>query len=528
MNPFSKEQRKFSVCTPCHGDNYQYFQNFLSALNEQDYKQFEVIVVFDGPNEKGVTELKKQMKRFPKVDVKWEVQEWGGAPKARNRAAELSTGDFLTFLDPDVYLYPHTLRTWANAFELNPDKDVVWGTYDILIDNERRVPIGGNVPVDASGTPQYYAFRSSNYCSGANPVRKEAFVGWDETVKSLQDWEMWMRMLKQDDFQGKKFLYIPESFFVTEPPREGGISDDSSKNWIERVKYIREKNGLPIPDTCVCSLGAPFHGVNVARTLGVDFLPMPSFKPNEYKTIYLLGFYTAGDKTTPTHMQVFSGHEGKKIIHWIGTDVSQMHWNCSFQKLKQLRNWFKKEKIIHLTEAEHTHDEMKEIGINSKIVPIPPQKLYDPMPLPEKFTVAIYENSTQNMYFEKRMADVARAMPDIEFKFFGNNEKKGQKYANVEHLGWVDMDELIPQVSCNLRVTVHDGLPLTPLQFLTAGRHVVSNTKLKGAIETKSDRRSIIEAVREAQKTAIDPEISAYWKAELDADKFKKAIEELT
>lgn len=522
-NPFSQEQKKFSICTPVYKDSYQYLEKFFTTLAEQEYKHFEVLVCFDGENPEGEKELNRLIKKFKKLDVRYCVQEWGGAPKARNTAASLATGDYLSFLDPDVYLYTDTLQIWANKLETNPDKDVVWGQYDILTHDNQKLTVGTSVPVSNGGEVQYYAFRSSNYCSGAFPIRKGAFIGWDETVKSLQDWDMWMRMLKQDNFEGKKFLYVAKPFFATEAPYEGGISDDSAKNWKERVKYIREKNDVPIPDVCVCSLGAPFHGVNAAKTLGADYLPMPSFKPNDYKLIYLLGFYTAKEAAR-AHMQVFEGFEGKKVIHWIGTDVIQMHWNCSFQKLRELRKWFKESKIVHLAEAQHTHDEMKEIDVDSKIIPLPPQKLYEPMPLPEEFTVAIYENETQNMYKEALMEEVALSMPDVKFVFFGDDTKKGREYRNVKHIGWADMDEVIATTSCNLRMTVHDGLPLTPLQYLTAGRQVICNTKLKGAIYCAPNRREIIEAIREAQKTTLNPEVGEYWRKECDKETFKKKI----
>jgi hypothetical protein len=145
------------------------------------------------------------------------------------------------------------------------------------------------------------------------------------------------------------------------------------------------------------------------------------------------------------------------------------------------------------------------------------------MPLPEKFTVGIYENPTQQVYEEELMEHIARSMPDIDFKFFGNENSKG-KYKNVEHLGFIDYDKWIPKLSCNLRITKHDGLPLTPLQFMTAGRNVVTNVPLKGAIKVSNERKEIIDGLRIAQKFPLDKKWSKYWRDELDVEKYKKAI----
>jgi len=330
---------------------------------------------------------------------------------------------------------------------------------------------------------------------------------------------MWQRMLLKDNFEGERFKFIRKSFFLTDPPQKGGLSADSDSNWIERVEYVREKNGLPISDVCVCSLGAPYHGVNTAKLLGYDYLPMPSFKPNNYKAIYLLGFYPSGIEG---HMQVLHNAK-KKIVHWIGTDIYQLGHSLSVATWKELLGYFKKENIIHLAEADFTQKELKELGIRSKVVPLPPAKLYNPIPLPEKFTVGIYENPTQSMYSEELMDHVARSLPDMDFKFFGNPQKKG-KYNNVEHLGWVDMDEWLPKLSCNLRITTHDGLSLTVLQFLTAGRNVVTNTPIKGTITAKSTREDIVKALRIASKTPLSKKWSKHWIGELSTEKFKKEM----
>lgn len=518
-NPFSKTEPKFSVITPVYKDAWRTFDMFFKCLSESSYKAFEVIVSFDGKNLKGEKELSRFIKKYPEIEIKSCTQEWGGATKARNAGAKIATGEYLTFLDPDVYLYTDTLRTWADNF--TPDIDVVWGFYDMTM-NDQKYQIGNNIPSDAQGNPMYWAFRFSNFCSGANPIRKSAFVGWDENCKSLQDWDMWQRMLLKDNFEGKRFKLVRKSFFLTEPPRKGGLSADSDTNWIERVKYVREKNGIPISDVCVCSLGAPYHGVNTAKLLGYDYLPMPSFKPNNYKAVYLLGFYVSG---VEGHMQVLAGAK-KKIIHWIGTDIYQLGHTLSVNTWRDLLSYFKNEKIIHLSEADFTHKELKELGIKSKVVPIPPSKLYKPMPLPEKFTVGIYDNPTQDMYQKELMEHVARSLPDIEFKFFGNPQKTG-KYNNVEHLGWVEMDEWMPKLSCNLRITTHDGLSLTVLQFLTAGRNVVTNTPVKGTIQVKPTREDIVKGIRLASKRFLDKKWSRYWSDEVSTKKFQKRMEDV-
>jgi len=525
-NPFSKDEPLFSVVTPIYGITEQHLPQWAYALSQQEYKKYEAIVVFDGPNKKGVNTIKKLIKEYPDMDLKYFIIDHAGACAARNYGAEQAKGKYIAFPGGDCYLYPEALRMWVNTFETT-GCNRVWGKYD-LIDEEGNVKHSiGNAAMLPNGKVWYPSFKYSPYSDGTFPVRKSDWIGWDEDCKSLQDWELSLRMLARDNFEGKDWEYIDFSFFAAELPKPGGLSDDSHQNWIERRDYVKSKNGIKDNDICVASLGAPAHAFNVSDILEADYLPMPSFKPHNYKTVYLLGFYTKEDPQMPYvtkyHMQTFDGNKGVNILHWIGSDVLQLRWNCSFEKIKQLKQWFKDNNIIHLCECDWIQKELAEVGISARIVPIPPKKLYKPMPLPKEFSIGIYAPKS-DLYNNELMMEVVRSLPDIKFYFFGDDERKGEKGENWEHLGYIDYDEWIPKLSANLRVTIHDGLPLTPLQFLTAGRNVITNQPVKGAIIVDKTRESIVEGVRKAQQTPLRANVAQYWTKELDPIKYKNAI----
>jgi len=527
-NPFQKEQKLFSIISPCYKDDWKHLTKVANSLNEQEYRTFEWIVVFDGKNKRGDKEMKKLRSKYA-----WRIDyytiEHAGAPAARNFGQTKAKGDFYVFLDSDKYLYSETLRMWSNAFE-NPKINRVWGLYDIITPDGPQGGFGTALTFP-NGKVWYPSFKYSNYCDSTFPIRATAYIPWDESIKSLQDWDWAIRQLKRTDFRGDDFEYIPHSFFAGENVHEGGISQDSHRNWIERTNTVRNKNGIPKSDICVVSLGAAHHGYHIAEKLGADYLPMPSYKPHTYKLIYLIGFYTKEDPnnpiTTRAHMMVFNDTQAKKVIHWIGTDVIHLRWNCSFEKIKAIKNWIKKEKIVNLSEIDFIQKELKEVGVKTKVVPIPPKELNDPMPLPKKFTVAIYDNSQNPMYNTVLMEAVVKAMPDIQFYFFGDEPSKGKKGKNFEYLGYVNMKDWMPKFSCNLRVSVHDGLPLLPIEFLTAGRQVVTNVNLKGVIKVEDNMKSIIEGIRKAQKSGLNPKWGRYWKRELNFNKYIKRIRKL-
>jgi len=533
-NPFSKKQKFFSVISPCYGMTYKSLEKNAETLNEQEYKTFEWIVVFDGKHKRGAKVMDKIIKKYPKMDISYyHLPKHKGAPAARNFGATKAKGEIYVFLNADNYLYPEALRIWAGIYEQKPEVNRVWGLYDIITADGTKRPVG-QVPLNQDGSVWYKAFKYSNFCDSSFPIRKSAYIEWDESVKSLQDWDWAIRQLKRDNFEGKDWHYIHQSFFAAEDAKPGGLSDDSHQNWIERTGYIKKKNGLKKSDMVITSLGASNHAFPLVDMLGADYLPMPSFKKHEYKTVYLIGFYTQEDAQHPyvtkTHMDVFANApKATKIIHWIGSDILQLRWNCSFEKIKALKEWFKKEKIIHLAEAKFTQKELAEVGIKSMVVPLPPKSLFKPMPLPEKFSVAVYDpgENFDSMYKKEFVMSIVKAMPDIQFYFFGDDSRKGLDGDNFKHIGYIDYNKWFPRFSANLRITLHDGLPLTPIQFMTAGRNAIVTVPLKGAYTVKQNRKEIVSAIRKAKEKPINLKYSKYWRKVMDTRKFIKTIKSL-
>lgn len=68
-------------------------------------------------------------------------------------------------------------------------------------------------------------------------------------------------------------------------------------------------------------------------------------------------------------------------------------------------------------------------------------------------------------------------MPDIDFITFGdpNLTGKPKDLKNIEFMGHRAISEIIERTSVLLRITNHDGFPVSPVEFLCAGRAIILN-----------------------------------------------------
>ena len=330
-----------------------------------------------------------------------------------------------------------------------------------------------------------------------------------------------------------KGLYKAEVFFETTMPHPGGLSDDSSQNWLARMEQIKKKYGIKQKRICVTGLGATYHSRNIAKLLNADWLPMPSFKPHKYEMIYNIGFF--GQVA-----QAFWNFSGLRVLHWIGSDILSIQQLGKPHKEKpeearqnelkikdSVISWIDNNIDINLCEMEATQKELEELGIKARIVPFPPIKMYKPTPLPEKFSVAIYmPYDNQQFYYPDIVEEVAKQLPDVDFHLFGDFTRLDKKKNIIHHgrVGGETKDKLIKDTSCILRLTPHDGLPLSVIEWITAGRNAITTVDMPYSQQIEPEKKQVIKALKSTMKKGVNEKGSKYYQKICDPNKFKKTL----
>lgn len=167
----------------------------------------EVIVVDDGSDE-------------PLGDVGFKVirQENKGAPSARNRGFRESRGQYVIFCDADVVMKPDMLEKMSKVLDENPDVSYVYASFKFGWKKFRLWEF------DAERLRQMPCIHTTSL------MRREHFPGFDESLKRLQDWDVWLTMLEQ----GHAGQWIPGALFTV---KSGGSMSSWAPSFLTKLPF---------------------------------------------------------------------------------------------------------------------------------------------------------------------------------------------------------------------------------------------------------------------------------------------------
>lgn len=95
----AKREIKFSVVIPLFNKEDTIQRCIQSVLN-QSYNNYEIVIINDGSTDNSVNQINKQ---FDTYNLKIFSQQNSGVSCARNKGIEMSTGNWIAFLDADDY-----------------------------------------------------------------------------------------------------------------------------------------------------------------------------------------------------------------------------------------------------------------------------------------------------------------------------------------------------------------------------------------------------------------------------------------
>jgi glycosyltransferase involved in cell wall biosynthesis len=224
-----------SILIPCFNAERWVAGAIQSAL-EQTHENKEVIVVNDGSTDRSLKIIKSFGNR-----IRWESGPNRGGNHARNRLLELSTGEWLQYLDADDYLRPQKIENQLAAIaSASTPVDAVYSP--VTVEEWTTSPISRIYKTQISDTQsveeQWIRWKVAQ--TGAllwNRSRLLALGGWNIDFQCCQDNELTMRAI----LSGLKFLYYGGADAVYRIWSESTVSRRSPTRVIKvRTELIRK------------------------------------------------------------------------------------------------------------------------------------------------------------------------------------------------------------------------------------------------------------------------------------------------
>lgn len=200
---------KVSVICTCYNHD-KYVTECMQSVMDQDYRNFELIVVDDGSTDDSVGAIELFQKKFPEIVVV-KLEKNIGICKAFNTGFKMSSGDLLIDLAADDVLLPTRLSRGVENFR---DADINCGV--VFGDAEWIDEKGNHLYFHSQKFPHHKVPRGNIYkdlveryfiCSPTMMFRRKIIDfmnGYDESL-TYEDFDFWIRSSRR--FQ---YHYDPE------------------------------------------------------------------------------------------------------------------------------------------------------------------------------------------------------------------------------------------------------------------------------------------------------------------------------
>jgi GT2 family glycosyltransferase len=179
-----------SVIIPVYNGGNAFYQ-CLKSLKNTSLSPYEVIVVIDGTDNESFEIAQKFTVKI------LQLKDNRGPATARNRGAEIATGDILFFMDADVTIHSNTLEKILQVFQSDPTLSALIGSYD-------DSPAAPNFLSQYKNLFHHYNHQissqeASTFWGACGAIKRDIFLkigGFDENYRfpSIEDIELGYRL----------------------------------------------------------------------------------------------------------------------------------------------------------------------------------------------------------------------------------------------------------------------------------------------------------------------------------------------
>ena len=176
-------------------NNKEGLQKTIDSIISQTYKDYEWIII-DGGSTDGSKEL---IEKYDKYVTYWISEPDKGIYNAMNKGIKIAKGEYLNFMNSGDTFYDSSVLDSVYKLTKNTNSDIYYGNSLYIYETKERIFYR---PQDIT---LLYLYKDT-ILHQSSFIKRELFnaSGYDETLKIVSDWKMWLIWMLQD----KKFYYL--------------------------------------------------------------------------------------------------------------------------------------------------------------------------------------------------------------------------------------------------------------------------------------------------------------------------------
>lgn len=205
-----------------HYNNFEYFKECYASIQNQTFRDFEVIVVDDFSTQDSFVQIEELIKNDERFKI-FRNQENRGVGYTKRKCVELANGEICGFVDPDDWLTEYAIESSLEKYK-NPNVVATHSALMLCDENLNPVKKFANTQKVDSANPiffninfevnHFFTFRKSVY---------EKTSGIDPDLTSAVDQDLYLKI-----YEKGKLAYIPQPLYLYRLHLDG-VSQDKTK-----------------------------------------------------------------------------------------------------------------------------------------------------------------------------------------------------------------------------------------------------------------------------------------------------------
>lgn len=240
----------FSILIPVYNAE-NYLRRCLDSLEQQSFKDFEMIVVNDGSNDNSLSIIQQYASKDSRIKIISQKNQ--GLSIARNNALQIAQGKYITFVDSDDWIESDFLEKMFLSTQ-SSDADVIQSGF---IQNEV----------------------STIYC-------QKKLMTFLDILQHINKCFVWNKLWKADFLKKNKLKFIPNIFYEDIPFCLEAAFNAKSWSIIDYAGYHYEINPLSITnDVSAEKIAKRLRDKQIIIQKMVDFFKQKNCKTSELEAV---------------------------------------------------------------------------------------------------------------------------------------------------------------------------------------------------------------------------------------------------